>query len=509
MVADKTPAPFATLEDEDRAGVHSVEVHFPQTYVSQAALERDNGVPAGKFTIGLGQTNMAFVSECEDVCSLALTVVSRLLERDQIDPKMIGRLTVSTESQIDHSKSIKSCLMQLFDKHGNTDIEGVDYIHACYSGTQAIFDAITWCESRDWDGRYAIVVAVDIAEYAKGPARPTGGAGAFAALIGRKPALFLEPVRASYMANEYDFYKPNMSSPFPVVDGKHSNKCFAEAFDRSYRLLDQKYRKKLGRPVTADEFDFFICHAPYHKLVRKTFSRIFWNDFLLDPKGSEKYPSLAQYKDSPGPDQDRALYKELTKATQEHFNKMGAPACLVSKEIGNVYSASLWLSLASLCGLGPNLAGKRILGFSYGSGLCSTSFVLRGGTSPESMKLLNRMATTCQYEARLKARTECSPDVFNAALARREKLYTLTGEFKPEHLEAVPLLAGSYFLEAQDNLCRRSYAQFAVHKPSPRGEVNSRIQAKLKTLCGGGQEESSGPRHLTADELKSAACNFV
>jgi len=502
-------APFTTLEEEDRAGVHSVEIHFPQTYVSQAALERDNGVPAGKFTIGLGQTNMAFVSECEDVCSLALTVVSRLLEREQIDPKEIGRLTVSTESQIDHSKSIKSSLMQLFQKHGNNDIEGCDYIHACYSGTQAVFDAITWCEGRDWDGRYAIVVAVDIAEYAKGPARPTGGAGAFAALISRKPAIYLEPLRASYMSNEYDFYKPNMASPFPVVDGKHSNKCFAESFDRTYRLLDEKYRNKLGRPVTADEFDYFICHAPYHKLVRKTFSRIFWNDFLIDPNGAEKYPALAPYKSSPGPDQDRPLYKELTKTTQPSFDRMGAPACTVSKEVGNVYSASLWLSLASLCGHGTQLAGKRILSFSYGSGLCSTSFVLRGGTSPESLKLLERMGKNCQYSERLKARTECSPEVFNAALARRESLYTHTGEFKPEHLEAVPLLAGSYFLEAQDKLCRRTYAVYGTPKPT-KPMTNSRIQASIKTLCGSDDKPvQSGPRQITMDELKSTACNFV
>ena len=38
-----------------------------------------------------------------------------------------------------------------------------------------------------WDGRLAIVVAVDIAAYAKGPARPTGGAGAIAFLLGPDP----------------------------------------------------------------------------------------------------------------------------------------------------------------------------------------------------------------------------------------------------------------------------------------------------------------------------------
>ena len=41
-------------------------------------------------------------------------------------------------------------------------------------------------ESQAWDGRYAIVVASDEAVYEAGPARPSGGAGAVALLVGTK-----------------------------------------------------------------------------------------------------------------------------------------------------------------------------------------------------------------------------------------------------------------------------------------------------------------------------------
>lgn len=41
-------------------------------------------------------------------------------------------------------------------------------------------------------GRYALVVAGDIAVYATGNARPTGGAGAVAMLIGPNAPLILE-----------------------------------------------------------------------------------------------------------------------------------------------------------------------------------------------------------------------------------------------------------------------------------------------------------------------------
>ena len=41
-------------------------------------------------------------------------------------------------------------------------------------------------------GRYALVVAADIAVYATGSARPTGGAGAIAMLVGPHAALVVE-----------------------------------------------------------------------------------------------------------------------------------------------------------------------------------------------------------------------------------------------------------------------------------------------------------------------------
>ncbi|CAG7732444.1 unnamed protein product, partial [Allacma fusca] len=87
--------------------------------------------------------------------------------------------------------------MQLFESSGNSDVEGIDTTNACYGGTAAVFNAISWVESSAWDGRLALVVAGDIAIYAKGPARPTGGAGAVAILIGpNAPLVFERGLRA-------------------------------------------------------------------------------------------------------------------------------------------------------------------------------------------------------------------------------------------------------------------------------------------------------------------------
>ena len=45
----------------------------------QSELEIHDGVSGGKYTIGLGQTRMGFCTDREDINSLCLTVVNRLV----------------------------------------------------------------------------------------------------------------------------------------------------------------------------------------------------------------------------------------------------------------------------------------------------------------------------------------------------------------------------------------------------------------------------------------------
>lgn len=119
-------------------------------------------------------------------------MTASLLAKYDIPATSIGRIDVGTETIIDKSKSVKTHLMDLFAPSGNTDIEGIDSKNACYGGTAALFNAVNWIESSNWDGRYAIVVCGDIAIYAEGGARPVGGAGAVAMLIGPNAPLVLE-----------------------------------------------------------------------------------------------------------------------------------------------------------------------------------------------------------------------------------------------------------------------------------------------------------------------------
>ena len=173
-------------------GILAFEIYYPSQYVDQEQLEEFDGVSKGKYTIGLGQAKMGFCFDYEDINSICLTVLNNLCDKYEISFNDIGRLDVGTETLIDKSKSCKSVLMQLFDSCMNNDVEGVDSLNACFGGTAALFNAINWIESSYWDGRYAAVVMGDLAIYAKGNARPTGGAGAVALLIGPNAPLVFE-----------------------------------------------------------------------------------------------------------------------------------------------------------------------------------------------------------------------------------------------------------------------------------------------------------------------------
>lgn len=67
--------------------------------------------------------------------------------------------------------------------------------------------------------------------YEKGPARTTGGAGAVAILLGPNAPFVFEFPRITYIEHAYDFYKPDVSSEYPTVDGKLSIDCYLRAID--------------------------------------------------------------------------------------------------------------------------------------------------------------------------------------------------------------------------------------------------------------------------------------
>eukprot|EP00123_Amoebidium_parasiticum_P000614 comp11463_c0_seq1/m.5898 comp11463_c0_seq1/g.5898 ORF comp11463_c0_seq1/g.5898 comp11463_c0_seq1/m.5898 type:complete len:447 (-) comp11463_c0_seq1:657-1997(-) len=442
-----------TQQRAQNVGICALEVYYPQTVVDQNALETFDGVSAGKYTIGLGQTNMAFCLDREDINSICMTVVDSLMTKYNISYADIGRLEVGTETIIDKSKSVKTCLMQLFEKSGNTDVEGIDTTNACYGGTSALFNSVAWMESSAWDGRFALVVCGDIAVYASGAARPTGGAGVVAMLIGPNAPLVIDAgLRASHFEHAWDFYKPDLSSEYPVVDGKLSITCYLRAVDICYTRYAQKFSRRTNQPFSMETPDFFCFHSPFTKLVKKSFGRILFNDFLTNPDDS-KFANVQEFRDKKREEtyMDRDVEKAFMTASNALCKQKVDPTLTLAMELGNTYTGSLYCGLASLLGnkTGAELNGKRAMLFSYGSGLASSMFSLTFSQPDHpiyahSKAILDRLAT----------RKWSDPADFAAAMKLREETHHLAPYTPVAPVEFFP---GTYYLESIDDKHRRFY----------------------------------------------------
>lgn len=101
--------------------------------------------------------------------------------------------------------------MKLFK---NKNMEGVTNLNACYGGTAAILNCISWGKT-EGQGKYSVVVMSDVAVYDSLAAQPTGGSAAVAILLGPNAKVVLEAQRFSHFDDAYDFYKPHLEKEFP------------------------------------------------------------------------------------------------------------------------------------------------------------------------------------------------------------------------------------------------------------------------------------------------------
>ena len=463
---------------EENLGIIDIEIYFPKYYISQYDLEEYDKVPHGKYTLGLGQTNMSFVDDNEDINSMCLTVLDKLIKKNNISLSQISRIEVGTETLIDKSKSIKTHLMDLFKDSSNNDIEGVTVINACYGGISALLNSFNWLFSKYYDKKYAIVICGDIASYSKGPARPTGGAGTIGVLLGSGGCIFLEKIRASFMKNVYDFYKPNPISEYPTVDGHHSLDCYLDAL---YNCLYNYINKKGTINYKEDLFGF---HCPYSKLVEKAFYQLkcfqIYYDYNNNINSSDNF--YANKNISPEIKKElienEGKFWKLPKNIQEgiknifqsEFKLKIEPGLFLCKQLGNLYTGSIFGFLISLLLNYSNkmqsLVGTRIFLFSYGSGLASSLLVL----DIDNEKYKSIVNNNKDIFQRLKERIKLTPFLYESIMLKKEKLYLKNDYLTQGKIE--DLFPGSFYLYQVDNLWKRYYKQ------KPYEEINNNIENK-------------------------------
>lgn len=303
------------------------DLSFATTHyvLEHAELARQLGIDPAKFHTGIGQDAMSVPAVDEDIVTMAATATAPILTRHGTD--RVRTVLLATETGVDQAKSAGLYLHPLIGLPRNCRV--VELKQACYAATAAL-QLAAGIVTRD-PTQQVLVIATDTARYDLGtPAEATQGAAAVAMLITTDPAIArLEPHSGLYSSDVMDFWRPNYRST-AMVDGQLSVTAYLDAACEAYT----DYHHQTGHGLS--DFAAFCYHQPFTKMAYKA------------------HRHLLETHDLPT---DAATLDTALRDTT-HYNRV----------IGNSYTASLYLALASLLDHADDLTDQLIALLSYGSG---------------------------------------------------------------------------------------------------------------------------------------------
>ena len=166
--------------------------------------------------------------------------------------------------------------------------------------------------------------------------------------------------------------------------GALSQSCYYRALEDVYEKLIRNVGKARGSSAGSKTFDaetpdYWVFHAPYNKLVQKSYGRLMFMDARRRNEehgekkdDSESQSPLTPWLAKPAEDtyDDKSLEKSLKILSANAFEQRFKDSNAASKMIGNTYTASVFFGLASLVDragrTGDLSPGKSIGLFSYG-----------------------------------------------------------------------------------------------------------------------------------------------
>ena len=185
-------------------GIDKINFYVPHFYVDMEKLAKARGVEPEKFTIGIGQSEMAIAPITQDPVTLAANAAFPII--DEQDKENIDLVLFGTESGVDHSKSAAVYVHHLLGL--KAEARCVELKQACYGATAAIQLAkghiALHPESK------VLVLGSDIARYGLATSgEATQGAGAVAMVISAEPHILALDNNSAYLSNDImDFWRP-------------------------------------------------------------------------------------------------------------------------------------------------------------------------------------------------------------------------------------------------------------------------------------------------------------
>ena len=373
-------------------GVDAASFYVPSLYLEIKDLAEQRGIEPAKLEKGLGLHKMALPDVHEDSATFAAEALLKLIQDYNLNPKEISRVYLGTESALDAAKPTATYAVQMVEEYLTEDFgersfkncDVVDITFACVGAVDALHNSLDFVRANPL--KKAIVIASDYAKYELASSGEyTQGGGAVALLVSANPRL-LEIDNNWGVATEsvFDFFKPRR--PFskddfptapenfpdkievftdePVFDGQYSNQCYQDRIREAY----EHYKDQTFTVRPYEDWRYLIFHLPYAFHGKRVFTEIYSLENKLDFSDAEKQRAIAKSED----------YISFINDKIERSQR-------ASSEIGNMYTASIFMALLSALQTSFNenedLTEQEIGFLAYGSGSKAKVFV--GKMAPE------------------------------------------------------------------------------------------------------------------------------
>ncbi len=319
-------------------GIDSIGIKLPSYAIHAKDVASLQGISDKKVTAGLGCHMMGLCLDQETVVDLAVEAAKRALSRFDGAIEDIGLIAVGTETAIDEARPLSAWVAEALHLEGH--IRSYEVKHACYAGTLALKQAVEWKATQPPSSKkVGLVIAADICTYAPGhPAEMTQGAGAIAFVVGKGKVASIDLRSYPYSAPCFDFWRPK-GHDFPIVNAPESLNAYIIAVKKCY---DEFFREQPY--LTLTDFYALCFHTPFPKMVLRAFKQV----------GCQlRIPSEQQ--------------EEIVETRIRPFMDWNS-------EIGNSYTASLWIN--TVRALHTASMGGKLACFSYGSGFGAELLIL-------------------------------------------------------------------------------------------------------------------------------------
>ncbi len=439
-------------------GIEAAGYYVPSLYLEIKDLAEKRGIESAKLEKGLGLHKMGFPDVHEDAATLAAEALLKMIRDYEINPKEIARIYLGTESALDAAKPTASYAMQMVEKvlekefgercFRNCDV--VDMTFACIGAVDALHNSLDFVRVNP--DKKAVVIASDYAKYELASSGEyTQGGGAVALMISSKPDL-LEIENNWGVATEsvFDFFKPRrvydkedlttapenfpdtieVFTDEPVFDGQYSNQCYQDRIREAY----QHYKEITGEDKPYEAWRYLIFHLPYALHGKRVFTEIY---------------SLENGLSYETPDEQKAVAK--SEGYLNFISEKIERSQRASSEIGNMYTASIFMALLSALQVsyneGEELAGAQVGFLGYGSG--SKSKVFAGKISKNWKTVVSKW----NLFENLKNRISIDFETYEK-LHRKQLKRSVNTSYKGFGLKSVesenPVLKGARYYHYQD-----------------------------------------------------------